>query len=269
MLLDRPNGDLYYEEHGDGSSIIVYLNGFASGISNWYPVIRPLKKNYRNILFDYIGTGESTNNKGYDFCFENYCMDLGDLIDHLGSESAHLVGYSMGGWIAQEFTTRYPERVDSLTLVNTSSRIFSRQDWIIKHFIDVLGTGDISSFSRLMFISYYSPEYFEKHLDNLERVRKLADTTFEKHDLSNWDSLLKSCLSFNAESRLPDLKLPVLGLSGEHDILCPRMTAVRMSELIPKFRWHEVAGVGHAIPMETHRKLAFYLQDFLKNNYFS
>jgi len=264
--LDLPKGNLYYEEHGSGQEVIIYINGFASGISSWYPVIKPLKKHYRNILFDYIGTGLSKNNDDHEFSFDQYCSELDALMDNYGDSKIHLVGYSMGGWVAQEFVTRYPQRVESLVLINTSSCISARQNWIINHFISVLNTGDISAFSQLMFISYYSPEYFEKHRDHLVRIRNLANATFEKQDLGNWEDLLASCLQFNAESLLPTLDMPVLSLSGEHDLLCPRMTADRIQELIPNLESHEISGVGHAIPMEEHGKLSSYLSDFMNEN---
>lgn len=266
MLLERPNGSLYYELHGEGAEVVVFLNGFASGISNWYPVIKPLKKEYKSVLFDYVGTGKSIKREGYEFSFDAYCADLRALLDHLGhTQNVHLVGYSMGGWITQEFASRYRDRIKSLSLVNTSSCISARQNWIIEHFISVLKVGNLDAFSQLMFISYYSPEYFEKHRDNLIRIRNLASATFEQHDLSNWEALLESCLTFNAELTLPDLNIPIMALSGEHDILCPRMTLDRFVELIPSIENHEIAQVGHAIPMEEHRKLANYLAEFLKS----
>ena len=263
MILQRPAGSLYYEIQGQGEEVVVYLNGFASGISNWYPVIKGLKRRYRNVLYDYIGTGESRSDSSYRFNFDNYCADLDALIHQIGVDGVHLVGYSMGGWIAQEFSLRHPQRVKSLALINSSSRIFGRQHWIIAHFIEVLKCTEISVFSKLMFLSYYSPEYFERHLDHLERIKNLANVQFEKHARQNWDALLRSCLTFNAEDRLETLRLPVLVLSGEHDILCPRMTAQRLVDLIPNAQWTELSVVGHAIPMEKHRSLATILEAFL------
>jgi len=268
MILQRQTGSLYYEIHGDGNNeSIVYLNGFASGISNWYPVIKGLKACYRNVVYDYGGTGDSESCGGYVFCFDTYCDDLNGLLDEIGTESAHLVGYSMGGWIGQEFACRNSRRVKSLVLVNSSSRIFARQRWIISHFIDVLRDSDISVFSKLMFISYYSPEYFERHDANLDRIKNLANSYFGKQSRSNWESLLHSCLSFDAESRLGHLRMPVLIVSGENDFLCPRMTARRFKELIPASHWLELASVGHAVPMECHSDLSLAIRELLAGKF--
>ncbi|MEN8132636.1 MAG: alpha/beta hydrolase [Pseudomonadota bacterium] len=171
MMLDRPAGELYYEVQGEGEEVIIYLNGFASGISNWYPVIKGLKGRYRNVLYDYIGTGESRNGEEYEFCFDSYCADLGALIGQIGADRVHLVGYSMGGWIAQEFTVHHPGKVSSLVLINSSPRIFARQHWIISHLIEVLKFAEISVFSKLMFISYYPPSILKSMMPILNESR--------------------------------------------------------------------------------------------------
>ncbi|MEN8132637.1 MAG: alpha/beta hydrolase [Pseudomonadota bacterium] len=90
---------------------------------------------------------------------------------------------------------------------------------------------------------------------------------FEKHDRENWHALLRSCLSFDAEDRLGGLRLPVLVLAGEHDFLCPRLTAQRFVDLIPDVEWSELAIVGHAIPMEAHQSLGVALEAFLVSRF--
>lgn len=262
MIHKREHGCLYYETYGEGDTII-FLNGFASGISTWYPVIKYLRKQYRCILYDYIGTGESINFPNYVFSLNSYCSDLASLIETIGAKRVHLVGYSMGGWVAQHFMAENASRVKSLVLINTSSKIFSRQNWIITHLINVLRDSDISEFSKLMFISYYSPEYFEKNSETLERIKALAELTLTKQKKENWENLLGSCLPFNAESSLSNLNIPVLILSGEHDFLCPQMTAKRFKKIMPNAQWHEFKGVGHAIPMECYQQLRDAILTFL------
>jgi len=263
MILELKGGQLYYEVYGEGDAI-VFINGFASGISNWYPVIKGLKTRYKCVLYDYIGTGGSVSYRDYNFCLDSYSSDLNALIDTIGAEKVHLVGYSMGGWVAQYFIRQWPTMVKSLVLVNTSSKIFSRQNWIISHFVDVLRDSDINVFSKLMFLSYYSQEYFEKNVENLDRIKNLTALTFAKQDKANWEQMLMSCLPFDEEVSLMDLKLPVLMVSGENDFLCPRMTALRFNDLISNIRWLEFKSVGHAIPMERHQDLRYTLINFLE-----
>ena len=267
MILERPSGNLYYEEYGRADAeLVVCLNGFASGISNWYPIVRTFKKKYRVVLYDYLGTGGSQSRPNYRFCLQSYCEDLEALLDSMCVASAHIVGYSLGGWIAQEFVADRSDRVKSLVLVNTSSRIFTLQEWIIKHFIEVLQLPDISIFSKLMFISYYSPEYFEGKSDHLNRIRELADQYFQKHDRENWLDMLSSCLVFNREDAIRSITQPVLLVSGSTDYLCPRVTAKRLQELIPNLQWEEFAEVGHAIPMERHQDLGVIINEFLNGH---
>lgn len=269
MILERGASRLYYEVHGPagaGVPTVLFLNGFAAGISTWYPIIRDLKQRMRCVLYDYIGTGESTNAGDYVFSLDGYMADLLALLDAVDAARVHLVGYSMGGWIAQHLSVRRPDRIAGLVLVNSSSKIFARQHWIISHFIDVLRDSDIETFSKLMFISYYSPEYFEKNEANLERIKNLATLTFNKQGRDNWRRVLQSCLGFDAEAGLADtgFNLPVLLVSGSHDFLCPPLTAQRFDALLPSVRRIELPMTGHAIPMERHQELRAIVEGFLQ-----
>ncbi|MET1255377.1 alpha/beta fold hydrolase [Aliikangiella maris] len=262
LLVD--GGELYYEVYGEGETI-VFLNGFASGISNWYPVIKDLKQSYRCVLFDYLGTGDSQCHTDYQFSLDAYANDINQLIESLDAEKVHLVGYSMGGWLAQYYSRQFSEKVVSLSLINSSSRIFARQNWIISHFIDVLRDSDIEVFGKLMFVSYYSPEFFEKNEAHLDRLKKLAVLTFEKQSRKNWESVLHSCLPFNGESHLSTLDIPVLCISGETDVLCPKHTAERFKQLVKNITAIEFPSVGHAIPMEQFKLLKIELERFITN----
>jgi pimeloyl-ACP methyl ester carboxylesterase len=61
--------------------------------------------------------------------------------------------------------------------------------------------------------------------------------------------------------------MPVLIVSGEHDFLCPRMTARRLKELIPASHWLELASVGHAVPIECHRDLSMAIREVLAGRF--
>lgn len=262
MMLARPHGRLHYEIYGQGDAVI-FLNGFASGISNWYPVIRGIRNDYQCVLYDYVGTGDSPSFEDYEFSLESYCADLLALIDAIGQKSVHLVGYSMGGWIAQYFVAQRPSKVISLTLVNTSPKVSLHQYWVISHFLNVLRDSDIGVFSKLMFISYYSPEYFDKNAEKLDRMKNLADLAFAKQKKENWMRIFNSFMSFNVESSFEKFNIPTLLVSGEQDFLCPRTTALRFKSLMADLKWIELKSVGHAIPMERYQELRAAIAEFL------
>ena len=113
--------DLYYEEHGDPSAEpLLLIMGFTMNAASWALQIPALAERYRVIAFDNRGVGPHDASRTGRTAFRRWPPMPRRLLDHLGIESAHIVGASMGGMIAQEFAIRYPARVRGLVLACTT-----------------------------------------------------------------------------------------------------------------------------------------------------
>jgi pimeloyl-ACP methyl ester carboxylesterase len=121
MTIARINDiDLYYEEHGDPSAEpLLLIMGFTMNAASWAPQIPALAKRYHVIAFDNRGAGRTSQPEG-PYSIPQMAADAVALLDLLGIESAHIVGASMGGMIAQEFAIRYSSRVRGLVLACTT-----------------------------------------------------------------------------------------------------------------------------------------------------
>ena len=112
--------EMYYEEHGDAKAEpLLLIMGFMMNAAAWAPQIAALAARYHVIAFDNRGAGRTTQPEGA-YSIPQMAADTAGLLDHLGIDSAHVVGASMGGMIAQEFAIRYPARVRSLVLACTT-----------------------------------------------------------------------------------------------------------------------------------------------------
>lgn len=105
------------EAGGEGEPIFA-LHGFGLTQSSMRGLVRKFSKDHRVIALDWRGHGQ-TENPAQDDAFSYALMrdDLRGLMDHLGIESAHLVGHSMGGQIGLMLAISNPGRVKSLTLI--------------------------------------------------------------------------------------------------------------------------------------------------------
>ncbi len=104
--------ELHYELSGSGAPLVL-ICGF-SGHSNdvsMTTVRRMLSESYRVLCVDNRGAGQTRINENTPVSLEIMVNDIGAVMTHVGMEWAHLIGVSMGGAIAQEFSLRYPERV--------------------------------------------------------------------------------------------------------------------------------------------------------------
>ena len=101
MARVHANGiDLYYEETGSGMPLVL-LPGFATHSSIWHPQLPALTPHFRVITLDPRGAGQSSVPPG-PYTTRQMADDTAALLDALGVATAHVVGWSMGGMVAQE-----------------------------------------------------------------------------------------------------------------------------------------------------------------------
>src|SRR4051794_18504846 len=109
---------LYWEEHGSGDPILLIM-GLGASLEAWDRLAPILATRYRTILFDNRGVGRSDVPPG-PYSLETMADDAAAVLDAAGVKSAHVIGISMGGMIAQELALRHPSRVRRLILGCTS-----------------------------------------------------------------------------------------------------------------------------------------------------
>src|SRR6185503_4034510 len=118
--LARPEVDLHYELTGCGPPVL-FIQGVGVVGEGWRPQVTGLKHNFRTLIFDNRGIGQSLPCRG-PISIEAMAVDARALLDAVGWESAHVVGHSMGGVIAQQLALDCPTRVRSLSLLCTFAR---------------------------------------------------------------------------------------------------------------------------------------------------
>jgi len=111
--------DIAYKVFGKGDPILLF-NGASDGMNAWDPsLLKTLSSNHTVIVFDSRGIGNTTaGSKPYTM--QLLANDTAGLMDALKIPKAAVMGYSLGGETAQQFTVSYPEKINSLILVATS-----------------------------------------------------------------------------------------------------------------------------------------------------
>ena len=112
--------ELHYEIQGDqGPPVLLIMGMRARGLA-WEPIVEKLAADHRLVWFDNRGIGESAPLADGSASMTEMAADAVGLIDHLGWDSVHVVGVSMGGMIAQHVALGHRSRVRSLSLLATS-----------------------------------------------------------------------------------------------------------------------------------------------------
>jgi pimeloyl-ACP methyl ester carboxylesterase len=104
-------------EAGSGP-VLLLIHGMAGTCANWEAVLEPLAINHTVIAPDFPGHGSSAPGGG-DYSLGALASGLRDLMLTLGHERATLVGHSLGGGVAMQFTYQFPEMVERLVLVSS------------------------------------------------------------------------------------------------------------------------------------------------------
>ncbi len=103
---------------GGTGPVLLLIHGMAGTCENWRDVIEPLARHHTVIAPDLPGHGLSAGGPG-DYSLGNLASGLRDLLLVLGHERATLVGHSLGGGIAMQFSYQFPEMVERLVLVSS------------------------------------------------------------------------------------------------------------------------------------------------------
>jgi pimeloyl-ACP methyl ester carboxylesterase len=118
--LHLPEVDVHYVVEGSGPRLL-FFNGSGSSIAEMGLLIGVLAARFEVLIHDQRGLGRTGIPSGPSPTMADYARDGVALLDHLGWASARVLGLSFGGMVAQEFAVTYPERVERLGLLCTSS----------------------------------------------------------------------------------------------------------------------------------------------------
>jgi len=110
---------LHYEVVGQGKSL-VFLHGFMENHKIWLPLVSELSKNFQMVLIDLSGHGKSKTIRSIN-TIEDMADDVIEVLNHLQIHHASFIGHSMGGYVGLAIAEVYPQLMEKLVLVNSTT----------------------------------------------------------------------------------------------------------------------------------------------------
>ena len=248
---------------GGGRPLLV-LNGFGATSANWDPsFIDRLASSNELILLNNRGIGGSTDD-GQPFDIAKLADDAAHVIEALGFEHVSLLGWSMGGFIAQAFALNYANHVDKLVLLSTDpsgieADLASPDVW--SELIDTSGTPNEQA-RRLLFLLFPNDvaEYFYQQFGDMVAAAR-AQLPVE---LLNRQSAAMDVWHRNGVAgQLREIRVPVLVATGTDDIVIPASNALKLVNAIPGAWLARFPHGGHAFVAQYPRALADLINSFL------
>jgi pimeloyl-ACP methyl ester carboxylesterase len=215
------DADLYYEQHGEGPPLVL-IGGLGVNLTYWATTVEALSRRHSILVYDHRGAGRSDASPG-PYGIEALADDLLALLDALEISQAHLLGHSMGGFVALHLAAHHPERVSRLVLYSTSAVMH----WPAVRFIESIEKvwsecPEISSgaLTRIFTPWNWSPKLLSDN-HQVEMIVQLADQNPYKMSLEAYRAQVAACLAFNAEPLLARIRARTLVVAGEHDLIAP------------------------------------------------
>jgi 3-oxoadipate enol-lactonase len=242
--------------------LVLFLHGIGGNRLNWTRQLRTLSDDFLAVAWDARGYGASEDYDG-PLAMSDLSDDVIRVLDHVGRREVHLVGLSLGGRIALDVWRRFPERVASLTLCDTSAGSKETQD-----------PARIAAFlakRREPLLNGETPATLASTL--VEEIIGPNATTAARAELTaslaalHTDSYLKTLEMATRFTDFPDfatIDVPTLVVVGSEDRIAPPHIARAMAEAIPGAELTVIEGAGHISNVEAPDAFNSVVGSFLR-----
>jgi 3-oxoadipate enol-lactonase len=254
--------EIAYDVRGSGPPLVLVMGYRLSSLAWPLDFIEALGERFTVVLFDNRGTGTS-GKPTFGYEISNMARDVSGLLDHLEIARVNILGYSMGGAIAQEFVRQFPDRVLGLVLCATmcgGPRAVYAPPPVVRVMRELDGLKPEEIARRIWEVTY-SPGYLENH-------RKLADEQMRREiaaptPLHAADLQFQAFAEFDCSKALPNIKAPTLVLTGDLDRLVSPQNSKFIASRIPGASLIVIPGCGHRMIWEATDECIGFVTEFL------
>jgi pimeloyl-ACP methyl ester carboxylesterase len=262
QYIDITKARIAYKIYGNGDPLIMCM-GYASNMDLWSTdAIAILKNKYKLIVFDYRGMGYSTN-ADTSFTIGTLADDVNELLGNLNIPRAHVLGWSMGGYVAQMFAIKYPEKVNKLVLYATDCgdtiTVNPSQD-----IIDILSNPTSTPLELLS--TLFPDDWLATHPEPWKYLPDAIEP-YNNETIGLQYYAIQDWLSPGGGSagQLNQLNMPVLLICGIQDKVVPSINSTILADSIQTATIIRVQDSGHGMMYQMPETFANYVLTFLSN----
>ena len=243
--IDIAGNDLYYERRGAGEPLLL-IQGLGGNSLHWGEgFLGGLEDSFELILFDNRGAGRSGPLGEGEHTIADLASDALGLLDALEIESAHVVGISMGGMVAQELVLAAPQRVRTLTLGCTfpggpEAKMTDME--VVGLLAEAVLSGDDERTLRVGYEVMIAAEYGEQE-GAYELYSELAGQY--RAPIPVLMAQLAAIMGHDTSERLGEVQVPTLVIHGTEDRLMAVENGELIARLIPGAQLEVLEGSGH------------------------
>jgi len=251
--------ELHYERAGSGEPLLL-IQGMSGTHVSWGEPFRAALEDFDVVAFDNRGIGLSARISD-PFTIAEMAADTAALLDEIGWESAHVVGISMGGMIAQELALAHPGRLRSLTLGCTycggeGSQLMPQEN--AEKLLGAFASGDRNEAIRAGYEVNLSPG-FRADEDSYTAFHEMATSVPAAKEVIQLQ--LQAILGHDTSGRLGGIDTPSLIVHGTVDGVLPFGNGEQIAALMPAARFEVLEDVGHMFWWEQPQRSAELIRE--------
>ncbi len=254
----RDGARIWWSSVGEGEPVILVMGlGYPSDM--WFRTTRVLAKHYRVLLLDNRGSGRTGDVPGAPYSVETMADDVAAVLDAANESSAHVIGASMGGLVAQELAITMADRVRTLVLACTHPGVtHAVWDPQALEFLTARASLTPQEAAEASIPFNYADRTPRERIEEDWAVRlPLACTP------TGYLAQAQGTASWSGLERLPSVRVPTLVLHGEDDRLVPAENGRRIAANVPGAELVLIPEANHLFftdqPERTHKALLDWL----------
>ncbi|MGM1033944.1 MAG: alpha/beta fold hydrolase [Bacillota bacterium] len=253
-------GSLHYEEKGIGQSLI-FIHGVGLDLTMWEKQVEGLSKYFRVIAYDMVGHGGSEHPPG-PYSLSQFVEQLAELMNHLRIEKSHIIGFSMGGMVAQAYALKYPDKVKTLTIMNAvANRTKEQRNAVLNRVEEVKRTGPLATIEPAI-KRWFNLEFMNLQEETVSKIRERLQT----NDAASYLAAYTLFATADEElwPQIQQINIPTQIITGEHDLGSNPEMARQMHEMIVGSELMIVPNMRHMLPIEGAKIVNEAIRSFIE-----
>ncbi len=261
-FVDRRDARIFWNSLGKGEPVVLVM-GLGCSSAMWFRIAPQVARTHRVILLDNRGSGQTRVRSTLVHRVPTMAADIAAVLDAAGEPSAHVVGFSMGGMISQQFAIDYPARVRSLALLGTHPG----------------GPSVVQASPRVRQLLFA-----KAHMSADESLRRMRPHTYGLHtpdalfeedalvrlanqpDAREYQAQLFGLIYWSVFAQLPQLQAPTLVMHGLQDELIPPANGRLIASRLPNATLLELPEASHWLMTDSNAACLQALQQHLNTH---
>ena len=222
---------------------VVLSAGLGGAGGFWRPQYDMLATRYRVISYDQRGTGANKEPLPDNYTIAHMSDDVVSILDQAGTSKCHFMGHALGGLVGLDLALRYPERVNSLLLINAWPQVDSHTRRCFEARLALLEHVGPEAYVRAQPIFIYPSWWLSKNQEAIARDDAHGIAHFQGKEtlLKRMQALLK----FDPSNELDQIRVPTLIAAARDDVLVPYTSSEALAQAIRGARLSVTDEGGH------------------------